>query len=213
MKKAGQAIITVTLITIILALGLAEWKADNCFGATPEQNSRDFERYTATAEANPPFNQGTLDSSEYAVFEVVLKNHLSSHGWQISEKTVVEQLSDSTVAFLKKPRAPKDKGMRIDDSMVRDFNQKNKKSYALSEQFIGEKNAYMFRKSEAAGTETIALSRVGFDAGHRLAIVFLRDKYVQRFKAFTQEDFFILLERSDNSWEIRNKITVNLKHS
>jgi hypothetical protein len=157
---------------------------------------------------------GTVaDPEEYAVMEAALKRHTSTLGWSIDEKSLQKQLSSSAVAFLKKPQPPEYAGMGLDDAIVEDFNMKNKVSHILSGAFVGPKNAYMFRKSPDAGTWKIALSRPGFDAARKRAVIMLRDTYIKPYQAFVQEEYFMLLERSAGGWLVKGIVKSGFRYS
>jgi hypothetical protein len=148
---------------------------------------------------------------EYAVLDTALTAHDPHQWWQIDSSTYPQQLSAATVQFLNNPGMPDVPGLALDDVMVSDFNGKNSKSHRLSLKLIGAKNTNMYRSS--GGTRTIKLSRPGFDIHGTRAVVFLRDTFISHPEAFTQEDFFMLLENSGDDWKVIRKIKAGFKHS
>ena len=152
-----------------------------------------------------------ISRREYDVLEAVLKEHAPIPGWHVHAKTITTQLSGETVAFLARTDMPGEEGMKLDEFIVRDFNTKNRATYPLSPDFTVMKNATMFRSS--GGPAIISLSRAGFDAEQKRAIVFLRDSYRVPPEVFIENEFFVLLERTGDSWKVIKKIQSSLKHS
>lgn len=184
-----------------------------CSGVVPFQK---LEECRAACETPSSKNRTSLSTAEigkeeYAVLETVLKEHVRIPGWYVKEATIKMQLSEKTVAFLNRPHMPGEEGMRLDPSMVRDFNDKNREVHALSQDFIAEKNAVMYRSS--GRIRTLSLSRAAFDAEQKRAVVFLRDSDRLPPEVFMQSDYFILLERSGDTWTVIKKIQTSMKYS
>lgn len=155
--------------------------------------------------------QNIVAQHEYAVLEALLKAYDSSPWWHIEEKTLAEQLDRNTAAFLEAPGLPGEAGITLDEAMIRDFNQKNRISFVLAHEFTAGKKTVMFKSSH--GIRTIAVSRPGFNADRTRAIVFLRDDFRHPPEVFMQEGFFMLLERTGNTWTLTKRIKTSLKHS
>jgi hypothetical protein len=175
-----------------------------------------LEECKAACESNPAKEKAgqsvaEISRREYDVLEAVLKEHAPIPGWHVNEKTIPTQLSGRTVAFLARTNMPGEEGMKLDEFIVRDFNTKNRATFPLSQEFTVMKNATMFRSS--GGPAIISLSRAGFDAEQRRAVVFLRDSYRLPPEVFIEKEFFILLERTGDSWKVIKKIQSSLKHS
>lgn len=170
-----------------------------CPKVTPFQSGREC---SAVCE-----QKAAIAQDEYTVLEALLKEYDSSPWWHIGEKTGARQLDDKTIAFLNAP----DRGMSLDASIIRDFNDKNRQSHGLSREFITGKNTVVFRSSD--GIRIITISRVGFNADKTQALVFLRDDFRHAPEVFMMEGFFMLLERSGDSWKIVKRVKSVLKHS
>jgi len=148
-----------------------------------------------------------IAQDEYMVLEALLKQYDSSPWWHIGKKTAARQLDEKTIASLNSP----DQGMSLDASIIRDFNDKNRRSHALAGEFTAGKNPVMFRSSK--GIRTITVSRVGFNADKTRALVFLSDDFRNDPEVFSMEGFFMLLERAGDSWNIAKRVKTVLKHS
>ncbi|MRR33543.1 hypothetical protein EG829_02445 [bacterium] len=158
----------------------------------------------------PPTPVSAIGDDELAVLAAVLKERASARPSGFAEKTVTEQLDDRTVAFLRAPGELKQSGMPLDDVIIRDFNDKNARPHALPRNLVAQA-AGAFGNADAH--RTLAVSRAGFDVKRARAVVFLRDTYVHPPEVFIQEEFFLMLERSGDSWNVIKKITAGLKHS
>lgn len=152
-----------------------------------------------------------ITQSEYALLETLLKTYDISPWWHIEKKTIAKQLDEKTIAFLGTPGMPGESGISLDEAMTRDFNDKNKHSYTLSPEFTAGKNTVVFKSSR--GIRTIAVSRPALNADGTQAIIFLQDNYRYPPEVFMQEGFFLLFERSGDTWKIRKQIKTSLTYS
>lgn len=172
----------------------------------------EFTPFQTKQECVAACEQGfTITQNEYAVLEALLKEYDSSPWWHIGGKTEAGQLDERTVAFLNAPDMDGKPGMSLEMSMIRDFNDKNRRSYALSGEFTAGKNPVVFRSSK--GIRTITVSRVGFNEEQTRALVFLSDDFRNAPEVLIQEGFFILLERDKDTWKISKQVKTRFKHS
>jgi len=158
----------------------------------------------------PPKPVSAIGDDELAVLAAVLKDRAPDRPAGFAEKTVAEQLDDRTVAFLRAPGELKQSGMHLDDAIIRDFNDKNAQPHELPRNLVAQAIGAF---GNADAHRTLAVSRAGLDVKHTRAVVFLRDTYVHPPEVFIEEEFFLMLERSGDSWNVIKKITAGLKHS
>jgi hypothetical protein len=143
-----------------------------------------------------------INAHEYAVYAALLKQDHNARDSELNKQTYKTEISPRTAGFLK------EQGLLLDDSMIADFNEKNANRHDLAPAFAAGHKGMKF---QGAGTDSVELSRVGFDLQRKKAVVFSRVTHIQQ-KAFYQENYFILLENSYGLWSIRKIVMSGQKY-